>query len=1227
MKNFTFNSALGTKFLGHIKRKAGTLAMAAAVATAAFVPNTALAGEITDATTGDYTFRYHDGNGYTAKDVEGFTKEGYLHVYIVEGSDVTGTGSLAEAGKWNGNSVYYIAEDVKIPEGVTFKDNTLIIIAQGATDTLANATVAANANVTIASGYIGQNKSKSSALTGTISTLGDDATLNLYGIKWANGTTTSEGKTEGVAFISTDNTKGTVNIIGDTIVSAEKITDNQTGHVLCALDINIGKNSVVEAYPQANGKMTISDNAKVGTIIEGSLADPAKVKVSGAIRAEEELDIDLNSDGAIRVYTLECGNRSKGGNFSGTIKLADKSDTLLVTKTFALPEQASEGKAKDAMLTISKGTLYSAAAATPTKDSGAGNMTVSGDAVVTIVDASEASTFGTLNIETSDTVYIAKGATITELNITEADAGTTALVVADKLEINSSAENGKITVTPTNLAAYAVGFVSGKASSLDGTTGKKAFAYPSKDNYAEDSVVNTTPITLTNSSTKPSKDNGMYFFFQESKQQVLHVTFMIPAQTGNLKSDTATVKTTTGKAFKNWQVYGADSCLASVATATCPVDSFKLDGLHLVTEDAASTKVKWYTDSACTKQVDIKASVQTGENTNIYYCSADGKFYWGNNKANLRDTVLYAKLAVADSVTAFYKENGELTNTTAVAIADGSQKYAYKGSDGKVAYNSSSNEYANKERKFSELTAKVTSPKMENGTFAIALKDLADTTNISSLAAEDSITFPQALVKDTTWNLVLADSVVFFEDNSLKNPIKKTIVLYGDTLAESLIPAAPTKAGYVFDGWYYVTQDGEDLITEFSFDENGAKPAEGNLYNISEDAEEGYITSTVYLAPKWVIGVYAVIGEDTIPVAKLATKDFAAKTATPTEGQVDLYNTETMPIGIEDAPETGTSGVVLTQKGIVNLYYLPLNQDSVNAAGFTDGEDSKYDGERLNAAINWYTDADMTEAITSWPYSVKDGKTECVFIYGFKPVEIMQVFDGDTLIDTLASGTKYSEAFILDSLKMAEYLWYEKIVDVIGWKNNAGDTIASDYKWTKNDTLYPICDTVVVLNFYSNDDVNTLYQIIVHYGEEKDLTYHLTDTIKVVGGDTLTFKGWYVPLKGALPYDVETGKQWEWNEEIVTDENHMAKWEIYSGVYYGNVKGLDKEFGNNGIINIYGYWPKDTTGGDPTGINEVNGASENAKTSNGRTYNLAGQEVDSNYEGVVIKNGQKFVQK
>lgn len=46
---------------------------------------------------------------------------------------------------------------------------------------------------------------------------------------------------------------------------------------------------------------------------------------------------------------------------------------------------------------------------------------------------------------------------------------------------------------------------------------------------------------------------------------------------------------------------------------------------------------------------------------------------------------------------------------------------------------------------------------------------------------------------------------------------------------------------------------------------------------------------------------------------------------------------------------------------------------------------------------------------------------------------------------------------------------------------------------------------------------------------------------------------------------------------------------------------------------------------DPTGISEI--AAKKNRTTTSHIYNLAGQVVDKNYKGIVIKNGRKYVQK
>jgi len=253
--------------------------------------------------------------------------------------------------------------------------------------------------------------------------------------------------------------------------------------------------------------------------------------------------------------------------------------------------------------------------------------------------------------------------------------------------------------------------------------------------------------------------------------------------------------------------------------------------------------------------------------------------------------------------------------------------------------------------------------------------------------------------------------------------------------------------------------------------------------------------------------------------------------------------------------------------------------------------------------------------------------------YGKKLVKVTEVYTyGKTILtdsDFVASGITVDP----DTFNLTETL-NEMSIRVNAYLNADNDTI-TDFKFTKDTTIYALCDTMLLLNFYSNDDVNTLYQVYITYNDTL-VDYLLTDTVKYVGDSTYTFHGWYVPMKDEKFYyvDEETNKnvQYEWDEEIVKDKYNMMPW--YTLVKWYNMvisdmkcaQLADHDFGYNHVINIYGYWQNDPTV-DPTGINEVNGANENAKTSNGRTYNLAGQEVDTNYNGVVIKDGQKFVQK
>ncbi len=62
-------------------------------------------------------------------------------------------------------------------------------------------------------------------------------------------------------------------------------------------------------------------------------------------------------------------------------------------------------------------------------------------------------------------------------------------------------------------------------------------------------------------------------------------------------------------------------------------------------------------------------------------------------------------------------------------------------------------------------------------------------------------------------------------------------------------------------------------------------------------------------------------------------------------------------------------------------------------------------------------------------------------------------------------------------------------------------------------------------------------------------------------------------------------------------------------------------FNTKSQVGIYGY---EFTPGDPAGISTIDAT---AAVKNAVRYNVAGQQVDASYKGLVIENGKKFVQK
>ena len=70
--------------------------------------------------------------------------------------------------------------------------------------------------------------------------------------------------------------------------------------------------------------------------------------------------------------------------------------------------------------------------------------------------------------------------------------------------------------------------------------------------------------------------------------------------------------------------------------------------------------------------------------------------------------------------------------------------------------------------------------------------------------------------------------------------------------------------------------------------------------------------------------------------------------------------------------------------------------------------------------------------------------------------------------------------------------------------------------------------------------------------------------------------------------------------------------------------GSDWQFGIQGYEFTPGATIRDYTPGETSGVNTIKAAEQNA---NAPIYNLAGQQVDKSYKGVVIQNGTKRIQK
>ena len=116
-----------------------------------------------------------------------------------------------------------------------------------------------------------------------------------------------------------------------------------------------------------------------------------------------------------------------------------------------------------------------------------------------------------------------------------------------------------------------------------------------------------------------------------------------------------------------------------------------------------------------------------------------------------------------------------------------------------------------------------------------------------------------------------------------------------------------------------------------------------------------------------------------------------------------------------------------------------------------------------------------------------------------------------------------------------------------------------------------------------------------------------------------------VTLKKIKAVKIEETSNGKTYTNYYTDNNKIIQ--IYDKFKLNYIVNAEKEMDYTGIIIPYNKKIELAPTMKPTvstGINNV----ENATTDkDGAIYNLAGQRVDKNYKGVVIKNGQKYIQR
>ena len=114
-------------------------------------------------------------------------------------------------------------------------------------------------------------------------------------------------------------------------------------------------------------------------------------------------------------------------------------------------------------------------------------------------------------------------------------------------------------------------------------------------------------------------------------------------------------------------------------------------------------------------------------------------------------------------------------------------------------------------------------------------------------------------------------------------------------------------------------------------------------------------------------------------------------------------------------------------------------------------------------------------------------------------------------------------------------------------------------------------------------------------------------------------KKWYTNVMDIDAWDVETP---DWVEATINGD-YLAEYNAV--VIEMTAEALTEGTGRQDVVTVIADGRRVeftlTQGEVPTGVENVV-----APSFDGKTYNLLGVEVDENYKGVVIKNGQKFIQ-